>query len=297
MAKQKMSGLGRGLDAIFLDNMSEQPSGRSITMLRISDVEPNAAQPRKTFDAAALASLAQSILEHGVIQPIVVRASAGGFYSIIAGERRWRAAKLAKLTEIPAICIDADELKAAKLALIENLQRENLSPIEESNAYHMLMEQYGMTQETLASSVGKSRSAVANSLRLLDLPPEIASMVGSGGITAGHARTLLGLKNKADILPLARRITQFDMSVRQTEEAVKAANRAFEEARGDDGVRRHAPPKVDYAHNLAASLTEKIGRSVKVSDGGRVKKLVIEYADNDDLEALCKLLTGSGTVD
>lgn len=296
MAKQKLSGLGRGLDAIFRENTGEQSSGRSITMLRIADVEPNSEQPRKNFEAASLASLAQSIREHGVIQPIVVKASAGGFYSIIAGERRWRAAKLANLTEIPAIIIDADELKAAKLALIENLQRENLSPLEESNAFHMLMEQYGMTQETLASSVGKSRSAVANSLRLLDLPPETAAMVGSG-ISAGHARTLLGLKNRDEILPLARRIAQFDMSVRQTEEAVKAANRAFEERKKDGELRRKAPPKVNYAHNLAASLTEKIGRSVKVSDGGKVKKLVIEYADNDDLEALCKLLTGSGTVD
>ena len=194
MARNK--GLGRGLEAIFDDNSVDSSEKGAPTKIRISMIEPKKDQPRRLFDREALASLADSIAANGVLQPIIVRETSGGMYGIIAGERRWRASKLAGLTEIPAVIIDADEFSAAKIAMIENLQREDLNPCEEALGYRDLMANYGLTQEQLSTHIGKSRSAIANSLRLLDLPEEVLTFIVDGELSAGHGRTLLGLKNK-----------------------------------------------------------------------------------------------------
>ena len=208
----KKNSLGRGLDSLFLEN--DETDKSSISMLRVSEIEPNPAQPRKNFDNEALAQLADSIARHGLLQPIAVREHESGFYRIIAGERRWRAAKMAGLIELPAIIYDMDDKKAAELALIENLQREDLNPIEEALAFRTLIKEFGMTQEDTANQIGKSRSAVANSLRLLDLPDDVVAMVADGSISAGHARAILSLDREEDMLPLAQRIVEKTLSVR-----------------------------------------------------------------------------------
>ena len=209
MARGK--GLGRGLDAIFSDNAIES-SAAGVTELRISDVEPKKDQPRKVFDQAALSELADSIAANGVIQPILVREAENGMYTIVAGERRWRASKMAGLSEIPAIVMDVDELTASKIAMIENLQREDLNPYEEAMGYEELIRKYSLTQEEVASQIGKSRAAVANRLRLLDLPGEVLEMLTRREITAGHGIALLMLKDRDDVIPMAKRISQKNMS-------------------------------------------------------------------------------------
>ena len=202
----KKGGLGRGLDSLFLDNSFDEVNKNAIEEIKISLIDPKSNQPRKYFDNEALAQLADSIAAHGVLQPIIVREITAGRYQIIAGERRWRASKLAGKTEIPCIIVDKDDLKAAQIALVENIQRENLNPLEEALAYRALAKEYEMTQEELSAQVGKSRSAIANSLRLLDLPEEVLPFVASGELSAGHARTLLGLKDRAMIEALAKKI-------------------------------------------------------------------------------------------
>ena len=219
MAK-KNSGLGRGLDAIFLDNSlasDAEKNANTVAQLKISLIDPRSGQPRKYFDREALEELAASIKEHGLFQPILVREYASGRYQIIAGERRFRAAKLAGLTEIPALVLDKSDEDTAEIALIENLQREDLNPVEEAMAYRALATEYHLTQEELAEKVGKSRSAVANATRLLDLPDAVLAMVASGELSAGHARTLLGLKRREDMLLFAKRVVEFDLSVRRLE--------------------------------------------------------------------------------
>ena len=219
MAK-KNSGLGRGLDAIFLNNaLSEEPSHSedAIARLKISMVDPKSDQPRKYFDKEALEQLADSIVENGLLQPILVREYGDGRYQIIAGERRFRASKIAGLTEIPAIVLDKDDKKAAQIALIENIQREDLNPLEEALAYKSLADEYDMTQEELSIKVGKSRSAIANSVRLLDLPDEVLTLVASKELSAGHARTILGLKKKDAMILLAQRAVEEGLSVRTLE--------------------------------------------------------------------------------
>ena len=224
MAKPKNTGLGRGIEAIFLDNSAEENGG--VTMLRLSEIEPNPDQPRRDFDPEALSQLAESIATHGLIQPIIVRSASGGeLYQIIAGERRWRASKMAGLSEVPVIIMELDDQKAAQIAIIENVQRENLNAIEEAMAYRSLIEDYGMTQEELSKQIGKSRSAVANILRLLDLPDEVMALVKEGSLSAGHARTLLGLKNPARINGAANTVVTKNLSVRETEALVKKLNR------------------------------------------------------------------------
>ena len=220
----KISGLGRGLENIFSDNAVEERN--DITKLKITQIEPRSDQPRKDFDPESLAQLADSIAAHGVLQPLLVRESGDGFYEIIAGERRWRASKLAGLTEVPVIVIEADELKAAQVALIENIQREDLNPIEEAMAYAELIRSYGMRQEDAARQLGKSRSAVANAMRLLDLPDEVLDMIKSGELSAGHGRTLLALNDKSRMGPLVQKIVKRHLSVREAEAAVRRENRA-----------------------------------------------------------------------
>lgn len=299
MAK-KQSGLGRDFYSLFDDNMVGESKKSAAEMLRIADVEPRADQPRKVFEREALEQLADSIGTYGVLQPIIVRESAAlsGTYEIIAGERRWRAAKMAGLSEIPAVILDGDELKAAQVALIENVQREDLNPMEEANGYRMLIDRFGLKQEQVAQQVGKSRSAVANMLRLLDLPEKVCEMVRIGELTQGHARALLGLMRDEDIQPLADRIVSREMSVRETEAAVKKLNqqaeREEEEAELPDLAEKDAiNQRKIYMRELEHRVTANLGRRAKITATPRKKVIEIAYSDDDDLEALLKSICGA----
>ena len=293
MAK-KMS-LGRGLDSIFGDNEIETKDSQ-VQKVRIGMIEPKADQPRQHFDSEALSQLADSIAIHGVLQPILVRPSSrAGFYQIIAGERRWRASKQAGLSEVPVIVVDADELQTAQFALIENLQREDLDAWEEGAAYSRLMRDFGLTQEEVSVKLGKSRSAVANSLRLLDLPEDVVELLRSKQLSAGHCRALLGLKDKEQMFTLANRAVVRNLSVREVEAAVKAANRTRKEENGpevDGGVIR-----VDYLADLEKRATSLIGRRVAIQAGKRKKILSVEYQTNEDLEELLLKLCGSEIIE
>lgn len=285
---KKPSGLGRGLDAIFLENaQDESEKNGGITQLKLALIDPRSEQPRKSFDKEALQGLADSILQNGVIQPILVREFGVGRYQIIAGERRFRASKLAGLTEIPAIILDRDDKATSEIALIENIQREDLNPVEEALAYVSLAKEYGYTQEELAAKVGKSRSAVANFTRLLDLPEGVLDLVASGALSAGHARTLLGLKNPEDILPMANAAIAGDFSVRTLEEAVKKANRKKSAPKEEEPL-----PLVDYFRDLELRMEAHLGRRVKVSGTGKQKSVTIYYEDNSDLDALLTDICG-----
>lgn len=289
MARNK--GLGRGLDAIFDDNSILDGGAAGVTKIRISQIEPKKDQPRKTFDNESLSQLADSIAANGVLQPILVRETSNGMYSIIAGERRWRASKLAGQTEIPAIIMDADEFTAAKIAMIENLQRENLNPCEEARGYAELMNNYSLTQEEIAEQIGKSRSAIANSLRLLDLPDEIMDMLAGGTLSAGHGRTLLGLKDKTKMLPLARCAAARNLSVRELETTVRNENRKIiPEKLPDTG-------KVDYIADLENKVTSLIGRRCRITSTPRSKFIQIEFVNNDDLEDILKRICGKSPIE
>ncbi len=283
----RKQGLGRGLDNIFEENSTEEKSG--VVTLRISDVEPRSDQPRKVFDKEALAQLTDSISVHGVLQPIIVRPAELGMYEIIAGERRWRAARQAGLSEIPVLIMDADELKAAQIALIENIQRENLNPFEEAAAYAELIRTHGMSQEEVAAKLGKSRPAVSNAIRLLDLPDDVAELIQKGQLSAGHGRTLLGLKDRSAMLPLANKIVKRNLSVRETEAAVKRENKALDTASkktANDTV------FVNYAAELEEKVASATGRKVHILAGKNRKVVQIEYSDNEDLEEIIAKLCG-----
>lgn len=291
----KKNSLGRGLDSLFLEN--DETDKSSISMLRVSEIEPNPAQPRKNFDNEALAQLADSIARHGLLQPIAVREHESGFYRIIAGERRWRAAKMAGLIELPAIIYDMDDKKAAELALIENLQREDLNPIEEALAFRTLIKEFGMTQEDTANQIGKSRSAVANSLRLLDLPDEVVAMVADGSISAGHARAILSLDREEDMLPLAQRIVEKTLSVRETEAAAKALNAlaAQSDKPAEDTEPDHdTKMAMSYLRSLEKRVSDSLGRKFRILDAGdgKPKKIEITCDDSEDLEDLLRRLCG-----
>ncbi|MBE6542506.1 MAG: ParB/RepB/Spo0J family partition protein [Ruminococcaceae bacterium] len=296
----KKQGLGRGLDAIFLDNSVPEDNSSSQDKLTvpISHIDTNPDQPRKSFDAAALAGLADSISANGLLQPILVR-KIGDRYEIIAGERRFRASKLAGLNEIPVIVTEADDLAAAKYALIENLQREDLNPYEEAAAYRALMDEYELSQEEVSIQVGKSRSAIANSLRLLDLPAEVIKMLIDGTIAAGHGRALLGLHDKSQIVPLAERCVMRNLSVRDVEAAVKLANKklAEEMAQAERDEAEADEVKVDYFAELETRFTNFTGRRCKITSTKNSKTFQIEYKDNEDLEELLKKLAGDGILD
>ncbi len=290
MAK-KNSGLGRGLDAIFLDNAPVEDTRADedkISHIRVSLIDPKSDQPRKYFDKESLEQLAESIAENGLLQPILVREYGDGRYQIIAGERRFRASKIAGLSEIPAIILEKDDKKAAQIALIENIQREDLNPLEEALAYKSLAEEYNMTQEELSFKVGKSRSAIANMLRLLDLPDEVLTLVASRELSAGHARTILGLKSRDDMVLLAQRAVENDLSVRVLEEEVKRMNKpkkVEEEA-------EEPAPIVDYFRELELRMQSHLGRRVKIEGKSRKKTLTLTYEDNEDLDEIIKLLCG-----
>lgn len=296
MAKRS-SGLGRGLDAIFLDNTLVENNAdkeNTISTLKISLVDPKSDQPRKYFDKDALEELSESIKENGLLQPILVREYGEGRYQIIAGERRYRACKLAGLTDIPAIILDRDDKAAAQIALIENIQREDLNPLEEALAYKALKEEYDMTQEELSERIGKSRSAIANSMRLLDLPEEILTMVAARELSAGHARTLLGVKDRDDMLLLAQITAEQDLSVRQLEEQVKKINKKKKVVEEDVEIEA---PVVDYFREMELKIQRQLGRKVKIEDKGKKKTLTLFYEDNEDLDELLKAICGNDFVD
>ena len=278
-------GLGKGLAALLGDNVMESGQEKSSLYLPISQVESCAAQPRKQFDPDALADLADSIREHGIIQPLTVRKLQSGYYQIIAGERRWRAARMAGLDQVPAIVVEADDRKAMELAMIENLQREDLNPMEEAEGYQTLMQQYNMTQEETAQRVGKSRSAVANAMRLLKLCPPVRAMGEDGRLSSGHARAILplspALQEKA-----ADAILKSDLSVRQTELLVKKLT-AEEKARPavtTGGL------EVNYAEEAAKSLGAHLGRGCKIVSGRKKGRIELEYYGVDDLNNLLDAL-------
>ena len=295
MAK-KNSGLGRGLDAIFLDNsLAEENVGgeERISKLKISLIDPKRDQPRKHFDKEALEQLAESIKEHGLLQPILVREYGDGRYQIIAGERRFRACKLAGLTEIPAIVVERDDKSAAQIALIENIQREDLNPLEEAQAYRALATDYGMTQEEISEKVGKSRSAIANAMRLLDLPDEVLALVATKELSAGHARALLGVKNRDTMILLAQKAVEEELSVREIEQLVKLANKPQKPEVEEEEI----IPIVDYIRELELRVQSHLGRRVKIDGKGRKKAITLYYEDNEDLDEILALLCGSSFLD
>ena len=295
MPVKKNSGLGRGLDAIFLENTLEKEDGskeNGISQIKLSLIDPKSDQPRKHFDKNSLEELADSIAQNGLLQPILVREYGLGRYQIIAGERRFRASKIAGLTEIPAIILDKDDRKVAEIALIENIQREDLNPIEEAMAFKALSEEYQLTQEELSLKVGKSRSAIANSTRLLDLPEEVLTLVASGELSAGHGRTLLSLKNRDNMLALAEKVIVLDLSVRQLEEEVKRANKPKRPEPEEEAL-----PLVDYFREMELRVQSHLGRKVKIEGKGRKKTLTLYYEDNEDLDEILTALCGKDFLD
>ena len=290
MAKKRESGLGRGLDALMgvgPASLLEDSEGGGVTMLPIAKVEANAAQPRKQFDAEGIDALADSIATHGILQPITVRRLESGYYQIISGERRWRAARQAGLNEVPVLIIEADDRKVMELSLIENLQREDLNPMEEAAGYHKLMEDFGLTQEECAQRVGKSRPAVANALRLLHLPEPIQAMVEDGRLSAGHARCLVPVADPALQQKIAEKVAGDELSVRQTEQLVKQLTRPAKEPK----PQKPDPQGVDYAAVAAKELGDKLGRRVKIVTGRRKGRLELEYYGVDDLNGLLEELS------
>ena len=282
MASKKPSGLGRGLGALLGDDVLKTESTGTL-YLPITSVENNASQPRKLFDDEALAQLADSIRQHGIIQPLTVRKLSSGYYQIIAGERRWRAARLAGLKEVPAIVIEADDRKAAELAMIENLQREDLNPIEEAAGFKVLINQYRMTQEEAANRVGKSRSAVANALRLLELDAAVQKLVQDGALSAGHARALVVLPAALQ-LKAANVIVEGGLSVRQTEALVKRLS-------AEEKPEKETPEdKVDYTAEAQKELASRLGRGVKIVSGRKKGRIELEYYGLDDLNDLLDAL-------
>lgn len=276
-------GLGKGLGALLGDDLDISGEETPYRQLPIYRVEPNPEQPRQDFDPEELQALADSISVHGIIQPLTVRELNNGYYQIIAGERRWRAARMAQLNEVPVIIIDADDKKATELALIENLQRQDLNPVEEALGYQSLMEDYGLTQEEAAARVGKSRPAVANALRLLGLCPEVLERLRKGELTAGHARAILSIKNEKKQLEAAQKICALGLSVRQAELLCK------------NMTREPAPIKevnlaVDYVAECEKSLSKHLGRGVKIINGKRKGKFELEFYGQDDLQSLLDAL-------
>ena len=280
MAKAK--GLGKGLDALMGDSTTMQSQEAGSVMLPISQVEPGLNQPRKRFDDEALADLAASIEEHGIIQPLTVRRLATGYYQIVAGERRWRAAKAAGLTQVPVVIIEADDRKVMELGLIENLQREDLNPVEEAEGYLALLTDFGLTQEELAKRMGKSRPAIANALRLTALPPSVREMLVEGTITAGHGRAVLMVEGEQAQAAFAQKIVEEGWNVRQAESAAKRFTLEAPEEK--------APKPVDqdrlYIESAQKDLSLRLGRKVTISNGRKKGRLELEYYDVDDLNDL-----------
>ena len=285
MARAKKGGLGKGLDALFMDNETVDSGG--VVTLRLSQIEPNRDQPRKIFSEEALNELADSIREHGVLQPLLVRPLPGGSYQLVAGERRWRASRMAGLQEVPVVIREMDEEQAMEIALIENLQREDLNAIEEATGYKQLMERYGMTQEQVAKRVGKSRPAIANALRLLNLPQKVMDMVGEGEVSPGHARALLAFDDQDRIVEIAQKVKTGKYSVRdiermaknQDEKKEKAAKAPEEPAWGG---------KSAFLTEMEIALSMEMGRKVRIIPNGEGGTLQIQFWDEEDLKSLAE---------
>lgn len=283
MARAK-GGLGSGLESLLEQNTAE--AGAGVQTLRISEIEQNRSQPRKRFDEDAITELAESIQQHGMIQPIVVRPVGENRYQIVAGERRWRAAKRIGLSEVPVIIRSLTEAEASQIALVENLQRENLNPIEEARGYQTLMQQFEMTQEEVAKIVGRSRPAVANALRLLNLPVPVQDMLEKGRLTVGHAKALAAIRDPELQLSLAARAAEDRITVREIEQLAQKQDKAQE------APQTQRSPEQIYFEEVEISLGERLGRRVRVQNGRKKGTLVLEYYGKEDLQALCKLLAG-----
>lgn len=285
MARAKKGGLGKGLDALFMDNETVDSGG--VVTLRLSQIEPNRDQPRKIFSEEALNELADSIREYGVLQPLLVRPLPGGSYQLVAGERRWRASRMAGLQEVPVVIREMDEEQAMEIALIENLQREDLNAIEEATGYKQLMERYGMTQEQVAKRVGKSRPAIANALRLLNLPQKVMDMVGEGEVSPGHARALLAFDDQDRIVEIAQKVKTGKYSVRdiermaknQDEKKEKAAKAPEEPAWGG---------KSAFLTEMEIAMSMEMGRKVRIIPNGEGGTLQIQFWDEEDLKSLAE---------
>ena len=281
----KKSGLGKGLDSLFNDNIIEE--NESTRTLRISELEPNRDQPRKEFDPAALAELADSIAAVGVIQPLIVRPIQGGGYQIVAGERRWRAAQSAGLTEVPVVIRDLSDKEVDEIALIENLQREDLNPVEEAEGYRHLMNEYGMTQEQVASRVGKSRPSVANSVRLLELPDSVLGMLTAGDLTVGHVRPLLGLHDEDAMVKIACQAVKRKLTVRDVEKQVK------KEKGEASSAKKSVSERDNYFDEVEIALSMALGRKVKVVGSSGKGTLEVDFFSNEDLASLANRLGGN----
>ena len=286
MAKK---GLGRGLNALLsVDSVVETTTEheKDVKIIKITQIEPNKSQPRTDFDEEKLQNLADSIAEYGVLQPIVVKLNENGFYTIIAGERRWRAARMAKLKEIPAIVKNFDKKSEKEVALIENLQRENLNAIEEALGIKELMEEYGLTQDEVSKKVGKSRSAVANSVRLLNLPDAIKAYIKDGKLSMGHARTLLGIEDESRIKEVADKIIKEDLSVRQTESYIKTLNTVKKVKK----LTKEEQEIIRYIKNLEETLSSELGTKIKIVNKKNKGKIEIPYSSSEDFERIIKII-------
>lgn len=284
----KRNGLGRGLESLFVDNSVEEITA-SANKLKIMEIEPNHDQPRKIFDEKALAELADSIAQHGILQPLVVRPLSNGSYQLVAGERRWRAARIAGLSEVPVIIKELTDEEVIEIAMVENLQREDLNPLEEALGYAYMMQELKITQEQVAEKVGKSRPAVANALRLLKLPEEIQEMVKNNIISAGHARALLGFSTKEEMLEVASLIIKEDISVREIENLVKAAKKAPPKP-------KEKKKREKFFSEVELALVNNLGRKVKIKENGKKGSgvLEIEFFDESDLKSLAMKLENYG---
>lgn len=285
---QKRSGLGRGLDSLFADNSVEEIKGGSVDKLKIMEIEPNHDQPRKTFDENALSELADSIAQHGVLQPLVVRPTTNGTYQLVAGERRWRAARIAGLTEVPVIIRELSDSETIEIAMIENLQREDLNPLEEALGYKYMMDELKITQEQVSEKVGKSRPVIANALRLLKLPDEVQTMLEQNLISPGHARALLGFDSADKIYDVAKLIVKEGLSVRDVELMVKKSKKM---------------PKIPkqnkrdkFFSEVELAMVDNLGRKVKIKENGKKESgtLEIEFFSKEDLESLAMILENYG---
>lgn len=288
MTRAKKGGLGKGLDALFMDN---ETADSGIVTLRVSEIEPNRDQPRKVFSEEALNELADSIREHGVLQPLLVRPLSTGGYQLVAGERRWRASRMAGLREVPVVIRDMDEEQAMEIALIENLQREDLNAIEEASGYKLLMERYGMTQEQVAKRVGKSRPAVANALRLLNLPPRVMEMVEEGEVSPGHARALLSFEDPEQMMDVAQKVRKGKYSVRDIEKMSKHQGEPAVEELTSAEAEDVWGSQAAFFTEMELALSGELGRKVKIARNGNSGILQIQFYNEDDLKELAQRLT------
>ena len=288
MARAKKGGLGKGLDALFMDNETVDSGG--VVTLRLSQIEPNRDQPRKIFSEEALNELADSIREHGVLQPLLVRPLPGGSYQLVAGERRWRASRMAGLQEVPVVIREMDEEQAMEIALIENLQREDLNAIEEASGYKLLMERYGMTQEQVAKRVGKSRPAIANALRLLHLPQTVITMVEEGEVSPGHARALLAFEDQNKLLSVAQKVKTGKYSVRDIEKMSKEKNEEPQDQKAEAHQESWSAQETFFTE-MELALSNELGRKVKIVQSGNGGLIQIQFYSEEDLKQLAEKLS------